>query len=102
MNARITNLDAEFKPLGSGAEELAVADSVVTAAALPANATHAMLGVKTGAVNVAFGRDPAQGGAGITLAAGAVVYMNEAELAAARFIRATTTSGVVSIEPGTF
>ena len=102
MNARVTNLESEFVPLGTGGQELAVEDSVVALAALPDAATHAMLTVKTQPVHVAFSSDPVSAGAGNYLAVGTLVIWPKATLAKARFIRAGGSSGVVRCEPGVF
>lgn len=104
MNVRNMREESEFLPAATGAAELNVQTAVVKAAdtAMPTGATHAMIGVKTATVNMGFGRDPADGGAGIPLTAGTIRILNAKAWAQARFIRGAGSNAVVSVEFGTF
>lgn len=82
------------------AEELSVQTNVVTPAALSANATHAIVGVKTASVHVTFdGTNPADGGAGLRLSAGLEPMLWSRELlGAAKFIRGAGSNATVTIQ----
>jgi hypothetical protein len=70
---------------------------------MPSHATHAMINVKTNAVLLAFGGNPATGGRGILLPVGTRMILRRYALERARFVEAgSSAAGVVAIEHGTF
>ena len=104
MNARIVNLESQLRPTRDGvlAEELAVAGTVVTAAALDDKVSHCFLSVKTKAVLATLdGTDPASAGAGIYLpVTSAPMVWSRRMVECARFIEAVNgQAGVVRVEP---
>jgi hypothetical protein len=102
MNVRNVYETMQMAPAGGG-QELTVADEAVSAAAMPDQATHAWLSVKTNDVLKAFHATPVQGGAGILLKAGERIMLRQYALANAKFVRAETDkSAVIRIEPVTF
>lgn len=101
MNVHQGNVEHGFVPAGA-AQELTVSNSVVALNAAPAGATHGMLSVKSNAVLVGFGRDPANAGAGLLLAANTLRVFTKEALGMARFIRSAGSDGVVSVEWGAF
>lgn len=103
MNATlVTNLESNLVPVRNGvlAEELAVSNTVVTAAALSSLASHVELSVKTASVLVTFdGTDPDAGdNVGVLLATG-IYHWPKYKLVCARFIRSGETNAKIRIEP---
>ena len=96
---RTGNVMAEMVAVGVG-EELAVQTGVVTAAALAANATHALVSVKLNSVHVTFdGTNPADAGAGLRMSAGLEPMLWSRELLGqAKFIRGAGANAVVTVQ----
>jgi hypothetical protein len=102
MNTRVVNLACQLRPAGVVAEELAVAGTVVSPAALDGKVSHCLVSVKTKAVHATFdGTDPASAGAGIYLpVTSAPMVWSRWMVGAAKFIEAASgQAGVVRIEP---
>ena len=99
MNSHVVNLEHQLTPIAEAAEELAVDNLVVTAAALPALATHVEISVKGNAVRYTLdGTDPVSDGVGAILVEG-IYYRRRQWIAAARFIESAAGSdGVLRIQ----
>ena len=104
MNAKVVNLECQLQPTRDGvkAEELAVAGTVVSPAALNSKVSHCYVSVKTKAVIATLdGTDPASSGAGIYLpVTSAPMVWSRRTVECAKFIEADNgQAGVVRIEP---
>lgn len=94
----VMNLESEMVPVGSG-EELAVQTAVVAPAALDANASHGLVVVKTGTVNVTMdGTDPADGGRGMAWPAGTMKLLAKETIGKLKLIRGAGSNGVVHVQ----
>lgn len=104
MNARVVNLECQVGPTRNGVvgEELAVAGTVVSPAALNAKVSQCFVSVKTNAVLATFdGTDPASAGAGVYLpVTSAPMAWSRRTVECAKFIEAVGgQAGVVRVEP---
>lgn len=96
MNTRVANLENQLGPAGVAAEELAVAGTVVSPAAMSDKASHAWISVRSNSVYVTFdGVDPVTGTpVGILLAAGYNGIWNRRLVGAAKFIQGSGAAKV--------
>ena len=102
MNARIVNCVESMGPSGEAAQELAVAGTAVSAAALGERTNAAMVSVKTNDVLCTLdGTAPVTATAvGMLLVKGYFAVWSRRMVAAAKFIEAVgSAAGVVRIEP---
>ena len=104
-NVNVVNLETDFLPRNTDAEELTVDDTVVQCASIDnwiaLGTRYVELAVKGNAVRYTLdGNDPVSSGAGAILGTGIYVWRSE-KVKAAKFIESTAGSdGVVRFQAG--